>query len=74
MIYTVGCGMDLNFNEMFAGLIELPITFDSLSVVVNPKNTFVDCLTVQELKTIWEPAASHGCSARAWVSCRHCSR
>ena len=24
--------------------------------------------------TIWEPAASHGCSARAWVSCRHCSR
>ena len=24
--------------------------------------------------TIWEPAASHGCSARAAVSCRHCSR
>ena len=24
--------------------------------------------------TVWEPAASHGCSARAWVSCRHCSR
>jgi len=37
--------------------IELPVAFDSLSVVVNPKNTFVDCLTVQELKTIWEPAA-----------------
>ena len=37
--------------------IELPIAFDSLSVVVNPKNNFVDCLTVQELKTIWEPAA-----------------
>jgi len=37
--------------------IELPIAFDSLSVVVNPKNDFVDCLTVQELKTIWEPAA-----------------
>jgi phosphate transport system substrate-binding protein len=37
--------------------IEVPIAFDSLSVVVNPKNTFVDCLTVQELKTIWEPAA-----------------
>jgi phosphate transport system substrate-binding protein len=37
--------------------IELPIAFDSLSVVVNPKNTFVDCLTVQELKIVWEPAA-----------------
>ena len=37
--------------------IEVPVAFDSLSVVVNPKNTFVDCLTVQELKTIWEPAA-----------------
>jgi phosphate transport system substrate-binding protein len=37
--------------------VELPIAFDSLSVVVNPKNDFVDCLTVQELKAIWEPAA-----------------
>ncbi len=37
--------------------IELPVAFDGLSVVVNPKNTFVDCLTVQELKTMWEPAA-----------------
>jgi phosphate transport system substrate-binding protein len=37
--------------------IELPVAFDSLTVVVNPKNTFVDCLTVAELKTIWEPKA-----------------
>jgi phosphate transport system substrate-binding protein len=37
--------------------IELPIAFDSLSVVVNGANTFADCLTVGELKTIWEPAA-----------------
>ncbi len=37
--------------------IELPVAFDSLSVVVNVKNTFVDCLTVKELKAIWEPAA-----------------
>jgi phosphate transport system substrate-binding protein len=35
---------------------ELPVAFDSLSVVVNPKNSFVDCLTSQELKAIWEPA------------------
>lgn len=37
--------------------IELPVGFDSLSVVVNPKNSFVDCLTVQELKAAWEPSA-----------------
>jgi len=37
--------------------IELPIAFDSISVVVSAKNTFVDCLTVSELKAIWEPAA-----------------
>jgi len=37
--------------------IELPIGFDSLTVVVNAKNDFVTCLTVPELKAIWEPAA-----------------
>ena len=37
--------------------IELPVAFDALTVIANPKNTFVDHLTVAELKTIWEPAA-----------------
>lgn len=37
--------------------VELPVGFDSLSVVVNPNNTFADCLTVAELKAMWEPAA-----------------
>jgi phosphate transport system substrate-binding protein len=37
--------------------IELPIAFDALTVVVNPKNTWVKDITVPELKTIWEPAA-----------------
>ncbi|MBF2013830.1 MAG: PstS family phosphate ABC transporter substrate-binding protein [Rivularia sp. T60_A2020_040] len=37
--------------------IEIPAALDGLSVVVNPKNDFVECLTVQELKTMWEPAA-----------------
>jgi phosphate transport system substrate-binding protein len=37
--------------------VELPVAFDSLSVVVNPKNTFVECLTLPELKKMWEPAA-----------------
>jgi phosphate transport system substrate-binding protein len=37
--------------------IELPIAFDGLAVVINPKNTWVDYLTVAELKKIWEPEA-----------------
>lgn len=37
--------------------IEIPVAFDSLSVVVSGRNTFVNCLTVQELKKIWQPAA-----------------
>jgi phosphate transport system substrate-binding protein len=37
--------------------IELPIAYDALTVVVNPKATFVDQITVAELKKMWEPAA-----------------
>lgn len=37
--------------------IELPVALDALAVVVNPSNTFADCLTVPELKKLWEPAA-----------------
>ncbi len=37
--------------------IELPVAFDGLAVVVNPENDWVDCLTVEELKKMWEPAA-----------------
>ena len=34
---------------------ELTVAIDGLSVVVNEGNDFVDCLTVDELKKIWEP-------------------
>jgi phosphate transport system substrate-binding protein len=37
--------------------IELPVGYDGLAVLVHPKNTWVDHLTVAELKKIWEPAA-----------------
>jgi len=37
--------------------IELPAALDALTVVINPKNDWVDFLTVDELKTMWEPAA-----------------
>jgi phosphate transport system substrate-binding protein len=36
---------------------ELPVAFDALTVVVNPKNTFIKQMTVEELKKMWEPAA-----------------
>lgn len=37
--------------------IELPIAFDALTVVANPKNTFLKAITIAELKRMWEPAA-----------------
>jgi len=37
--------------------IELPVAFDALTVMVNPKNSAVTQVTVAELKKIWEPDA-----------------
>lgn len=37
--------------------IEIPVAFDGLAIVVNKDNSFVDQLTVAELKKIWEPEA-----------------
>ena len=37
--------------------IELPIAYDALTVMVNPKNDWVKALTVPDLKKMWEPAA-----------------
>src|SRR3989337_2366984 len=37
--------------------IELPVAYDGLAVMVNPKNTWVEYLTVKELKKMWEPSA-----------------
>ena len=38
--------------------IELPVAYDGLSVVVNPKNEFLDYLTVTELRKIWQPGST----------------
>lgn len=38
--------------------IEFKIAIDGLSVLVSPQNDFVDCLTVEQLKTIWEPGST----------------
>jgi phosphate transport system substrate-binding protein len=37
--------------------VELPVAFDALTVIVNPKNTWSPSMTVAELKKVWEPAA-----------------
>ncbi|HEY5542738.1 MAG TPA: PstS family phosphate ABC transporter substrate-binding protein [Candidatus Binatia bacterium] len=37
--------------------IELPVAFDALTVIVNPKNNWAPSMTVAELKKIWEPGA-----------------
>lgn len=38
-------------------IIELPVAYDGLSVVVHKENDFVDKLTIEELKKIWEPGS-----------------
>lgn len=37
--------------------IELPVAFDALTVVANPKNAFIKQLSVEQLKKMWEPGA-----------------
>lgn len=37
--------------------IELPIAYDALTVIINPKNDWVKILTIPDLKKMWEPSA-----------------
>lgn len=37
--------------------IELPVAFDALTVVIHPRNTWAEKMTVAELKKMWEPAS-----------------
>jgi phosphate transport system substrate-binding protein len=37
--------------------VDYTVAIDALTVVVNIDNDWVDCLTVEQLETIWEPAA-----------------
>lgn len=39
------------------GYVELPVAYDGLAVVINPKNIWAESMTVKELKKLWEPAA-----------------
>ncbi|HEU4854566.1 MAG TPA: PstS family phosphate ABC transporter substrate-binding protein [Nitrosospira sp.] len=37
--------------------VEMPVAFDALTVVVNPRNDWSKTITTEELKKMWEPAA-----------------
>ncbi|WP_342822280.1 PstS family phosphate ABC transporter substrate-binding protein [Candidatus Lucifugimonas marina] len=37
---------------------EITVAYDGLSIVLNRANDFVTCLTIDELKSIWEPNSS----------------
>jgi phosphate transport system substrate-binding protein len=37
--------------------IELPIAYDALTVVVHPENDWAQDITLEELRTVWEPEA-----------------
>src|SRR5688500_1595013 len=39
--------------------IEVPIAYDGLAIVVNPKNTWAATITADELKTLWSPEAQN---------------
>lgn len=45
---------------------ELRVAWDGLSIVVNPANTFVECLTTGELRRIWQPNST----VRTWRDVR----
>lgn len=44
-------------REMAIQYYELPVAYDALTVMVNPKNDWVNNMTVAELKAMWEPTA-----------------
>ena len=46
--------------------LELGIATDGLSVLVNPQNTWVDCLTTAELKKVWDT----GSTVKTWADVR----
>jgi phosphate transport system substrate-binding protein len=46
--------------------IELPVALDGMAVVVNPANGFAQCLSVDELRRIFEP----GSTVNSWAQVR----
>ena len=47
--------------------VEVPIALDGLTVAVNARNTFIDHLTIAELKRLWEPTSR----VKTWADLRN---
>ena len=46
--------------------VELPVAYDGIAVVTHPETDWVDCLTTEELRRIWEP----GSPVETWADVR----
>lgn len=44
-------------GESSVSYLGLPIAYDGMAVIVNPENDWLNSVTTEELKRIWEPAA-----------------
>ncbi len=49
---------DTQLRAKCVAYIEIPIAYDGVSVVVSPQNTWVDKLTMDELKAAWNSAST----------------
>lgn len=47
---------------------EFPIAFDALTVAVSPQATWIDSMTVEELRKLWEPSAQS--RVKSWKQIR----
>ena len=47
----------INVKKAGIEFVEMPVAFDALTVVINPKNNWSKTMTVAELKKMWEPVA-----------------
>lgn len=45
-------------NKELGGVIEIPVAYDGLSVVVHKDNTWLKCITKDELKKIWDKGST----------------
>lgn len=43
--------------KSYVEFVELPIAFDAVTVIVNPQNRFVESLSLEDLRKLWESAA-----------------
>ena len=63
LIDIANASRPINATEMAAcraaGIryLELPVAFDAITVVVNPRNSWARSLTTSELRRIWEPVS-----------------